>query len=144
MKKILYILALFLGSFITAEAQTGELQGKVVDEKGEPVSFAQVVIVSDLEGKKSTGKGARADINGRYTIKGINPGKVNVMAKYVGKPQVIEVDVVIYAGRPTTLDFKLEQAKNVVGGDKVVIKSKRVYKQEIVNVFTPKDRKSVV
>jgi hypothetical protein len=139
MKKILYILALFLGSFITAEAQTGELQGKVVDEKGEPVSFAQVVIVSDLEGKKLTSKGARADINGRYTIKGINPGKVNVMAKYVGKPQVVEIDVIIYAGRPTTLDFKLEQAKNVVGKDKIVISSKRVYKQEIVNVFTPKE-----
>lgn len=139
MKKILYILALFLGTFISASAQTGELQGKVVDEKGEPVSFAQVVIVTDLEGKKLTNKGSRADINGRYTIKGISPGKVNVMAKYVGKPQVVETDVLVYAGRPTTLDFRLEQAKNIVGGDKIVISKKRVYKQEIVNVFTPKD-----
>ena len=98
-----------------------------------------MVIVTDLEGKKLTNKGSRADINGRYTIKGISPGKVNVMAKYVGKPQVVETDVLVYAGRPTTLDFRLEQAKNIVGGDKIVISKKRVYKQEIVNVFTPKD-----
>ena len=136
MNKILLSLLLFLSTGYIF-AQTGEIQGTVKDDKNEPVGFAQVVIVEDEEGKKTTTKGARADINGRYTIRGLAPGKYNVMAKFVGLPQVVEIDVQVFAGRPTTINFKLEKSAQKIKGD-IVVTAKRTQKQ-IVDVYTPKD-----
>lgn len=137
MNRILYTLIAIIGFSISSFAQTGEIQGVVRDEKGEVVPFAQVVIVEDEAGTKMTGKGAKANASGRYTIKGLNPGKYNVMAKAIGKPKVIETDVQVYNGRPTNLDFKMGETSNVLKN--VTVTGVKKNKKELINIFTPKE-----
>lgn len=137
MNKIFYTLIAIIGFSISSFAQTGEIQGVVKDEKGDVVPFAQIVIVEDAAGTKMTGKGAKANANGRYVIKGLTPGKYNVMAKALGKPKTIETDVQVYAGRPTNLDFRLEDNTNVI--KTVVVTTTKKNKTKLIDVFTPKE-----
>ena len=112
MNKFLQVLSVLLLTSFTAAAQTGEIQGRVLDDKGEPVPFALVIVIRDQAGKDKTSKGTKADANGRYTLKGLNPGTYNLMATSVGKPSAIELGVQVSAGRPTEQNFSMEQKSN--------------------------------
>ena len=68
-------------------AQNGEISGKITDEKGEAIPFANVSIV---ENGKSTGVGATTDFDGFYSIKPLNPGKYDVKFSFVGYTSVIK------------------------------------------------------
>ena len=82
MKKILTLLA-FLGSMMTAFAQsTGEVKGKIVDEKGEGLIQASVQIL-DASGK-NTGRGTVTDFDGNYTLGPLNAGTYNLKYSYLG------------------------------------------------------------
>lgn len=137
MKKFLQVLSVLLITSFTATAQTGEIQGQVLDDKGEPVPFALVVVIRDLAGKERTSKGTKADANGRYTLKGMNPGNYNLMATSVGRQPAIEIGVRVDAGRPTNLDFRFELKTNTK--KEVVIKDQRKVKPtKLIDVFDPK------
>lgn len=135
MKKILYTLLFVGGLVISAKSQTGEIQGKVTDDKGAAVPFATVVIVQDEAGLKPTSKGAKTDMNGFYTIKGVAPGTYNVQARFTGKPKVVESGIVVFVGKPTTQNFKLEERSTAVGA--ITVKAKRLNPTKIIDVFTP-------
>lgn len=135
MKKILHTLLFLVGFSAIGLSQTGEIQGKVVDDKGAPVAFAAVVIVQDEAGLKPTSKGAKTDANGFFTIKGVNPGTYNLRASFTGKPKVVETGVVVFVGKPTTQNFKLEERSTTVGT--VTVKGKRANPTKIIDVFTP-------
>lgn len=135
MKKIVYVIVFLFGFSYIAVSQTGEIQGKVVDDKGDPVGFAAVVIVQDEAGLKPTSKGAKTDVNGFFTIKGVNPGTYNLRASFTGKPKVVETGVVVFVGKPTTQNFKLEDRSTTVGT--VTVKGRRANPTKIIDVFTP-------
>ena len=81
MKKILTLLT-FLGSMTAAFAQsTGEIKGKIIDEKGEGLIGASVMIL-DADGK-NTGRGTVTDFDGNYTLTNLTAGKYNVKYSYV-------------------------------------------------------------
>ena len=61
MKKLFTLLSLIAGFFV-AQAQNGEISGKVLDENGEGVPIANVVVV-DNKGV-STGRGTTTDFDG--------------------------------------------------------------------------------
>ena len=136
MRKFLYTIIAFLGFSTVALAQTGEIQGKVVDEKGEPMPFAQLIIVLDAAGTKTTSKGTKANINGLYTLKGLAPGKYNLMCKALGKDINVEVDIEVAAGRTATVNFTMEPKGNI----KKTVTVKAVRKNPpIINVDRPKE-----
>lgn len=133
MKKFLQLVTFIF--FITkGYAQTGEIQGKVIDENGSPIMSAAVQIITDKEGLKPTSKGAKTDANGFYTIKGVNAGKVNVMARFAGKGKDIELDVEVSPGRPSSVNFTLGK-KNVIGT--VEVKATRPKNTTKIDVFKP-------
>src|ERR1700733_14145942 len=80
MRKLYAILPLL---FIAGNvlAQTGELQGRVFDEKtNEGIPFAPVVL--EMNGnQKAVGQ---TDDNGNYTIKPIDPGSYTLIVQYLG------------------------------------------------------------
>lgn len=138
MKKFLHTIIVSTMFLFSAQAQTGEIQGKVTDEKGEPVPFAMVVVIRDQMGKELTSKGTKADVNGFYTLKGVAPGTYNLMAKSLGKPNAIEIGVQVFSGRPVTLNFQMEQKSTTK--KEVVIKGTGVAKPvKIIDVFQPKE-----
>lgn len=104
-----------------AYAQSGELQGKVTDSKGEGVAFATVVV----EQNGAIKAGAQTDFDGYYSIKPIPPGKYDVRVTYVGYQPSLTTGVVIGADKTQFLDVKVsnEQGINL---DEVVIKEYKV------------------
>jgi len=85
MRKLLSLLAVLSMLYVTAFAQTRvPVKGKVLDELGQPVSFASVRI----KGEK---QGVSADADGNFTIK-------------VAKGAVLQVNAVGYAGSEMVAD----------------------------------------
>ena len=74
MKNIFLILFLFPLVFITA--QTGILTGKVINEKGQPVFGASVLIVGTV-------RGASADENGNFEIKNLPEGTYSIQVSAI-------------------------------------------------------------
>ena len=74
MRRLSLLLALFS---VAAAAQTGTIVGRVTDTVGTPLAEANVV----LEG---TDRGAAADLDGRFAIRGLEAGTYQVVATVVG------------------------------------------------------------
>ena len=138
MNKFLQVLSVLLITSFSAKSQTGEIQGRVTDEKGEPVPYAIVVVIRDQAGKERTSKGTKADVNGFYTLKGMNPGTYNLMATSVGKTPVIEIGIRVEAGRPVTVDFSFEQ-KSTTKKEVIITDKRRIKPPKQIDVFKPKE-----
>lgn len=103
MQKILsFLLFVLLASAVPVLAQNAELQGKVTDEKGEPVPFANVMI--QMGGSPV---GAQTDFDGFYSIKPITPGTYDVRFSYVGLQEQLIQGVVVNSDKITFLNAQL-------------------------------------
>jgi outer membrane receptor protein involved in Fe transport len=90
-----------------AMAQSGTLQGKVVDSQTkEPIPFANVVV--ELGGKLING--GTTDFEGNYKIKPILPGNYDVKVSYVGYKKKMYQGVVVNANKIMFLDIALESS----------------------------------
>lgn len=105
MKKLITLFA-FLAVAFAMKAQNGDISGKVIDENGEGVPLANVVIV-DAKGV-STGRGVVADYDGNYSLKPLTPGRYNVMFSYVGYASEVKQGIVVSADKSTFIDIKLK------------------------------------
>lgn len=109
-------LLIFLSSNIFSVnlfAQTsGKISGRVLDNEGNPLVGANVLI-------EETTLGAATDFDGYYVIINVRAGTYNVRIGYIGfKPQVFE-NVRISPDKTTTLDATL--IPEVIEGEEVVI-----------------------
>ena len=106
-KKLLSLALTFLvfGFAATAQIGTGTLKGKVTDDKGEPLPFANVVV--ELNGTLVTG--TLTDFDGNYTIKPISPGRFTVKASMVGYSTSQINNVQVTDSKITFQDFKIAQ-----------------------------------
>jgi outer membrane receptor protein involved in Fe transport len=115
--KIILSLALFI--LLTAEnpAQTsGKLSGRVVDENGEALIGANVLI-------EGTSRGAATDLDGYYVILNVRAGIYSVRFRYVGYQAKVFSDVRISPDKTTNLDVVLET--EVIQGEEVVVVARR-------------------
>jgi len=114
---------LIVGSFLmllpnhfTFAAVTGKIAGQVVDNNGNPLPGANVVI-------EGTQRGSAADAEGNYFILGVPPGQYAVKALMMGFQTVIKTNVLVQVGRTTTLNFTLNPA--TIKGEEVVVTAER-------------------
>lgn len=111
MKKI-YLLSLMFTFFaVLGYAQSGEISGKIVDENGEGIPFANVAIV---ENGQPTGVGATTDFDGFYSIKPLNPGKYDVKFSYLGYTSIIKTAVVVKNDQTTYIDQPLSPSETII------------------------------
>jgi len=82
-----------------AQAQTGTITGKVVDEGGVPLSNASVILL----GKQM---GAPTNADGKFTLVKVPVGTYTIRAMMVGK-QRAEKSVTVDANRTVVLEFQL-------------------------------------
>ena len=92
---------LALGSAVTA-GTTGKVMGVVMDEKGDPLPGASVV----LEG---TQRGSTTDADGSYVIVSVDPDVYKAMASMVGYHSSTQEQVIVRADFTTTLNFRLRE-----------------------------------
>lgn len=106
MNKFLYALVVLCSFASFSFAQSGELQGRVIDEKGEGIPFATVAAFKN--GILETG--AQTDFDGKYSISGLSPGTYEVEASYQGNKYRV-TDVVVSSGIVFLKDITLSEGK---------------------------------
>ena len=87
----------------------GKIVGKVIEEtSGTPLIGANVILLN-------TSKGASADLQGNYTISGVQPGNYQISVSYLGYEEKV-LNVTVQANQVIVVDFLLkESAKNLSG-----------------------------
>jgi outer membrane receptor for ferrienterochelin and colicin len=98
-------------------AQTGKIEGRVVDTSGEPLIGVNVFV-------EGTTRGNSTDIDGNYFILNVRPGTYTLVATYIGfntsKVSGVEVSV----DRTTKVDFRLVEESVSLG--EVVVSAEAV------------------
>ncbi|MGH7563146.1 MAG: carboxypeptidase-like regulatory domain-containing protein, partial [Gemmatimonadota bacterium] len=98
-----------------ASAQTGTVSGTVVDERGEPVPLATVVV-------EGTNLGAMTDENGAYVIREVPAGMQTMVARAFGYRMQAETEEVS-AGGDESQGFVL--ARDYLGMETIVATAQR-------------------
>ena len=125
MTKTLLSLAATLGT-LNLLAQTGEIQGKVVEPNGKGIPFANVgIFLNDVQVTI-----AQTDFDGFYSAKPLNPGSYKVTAVYFGKKVSMD-DVIVSGGRTTFLDNIVISAAQEI--EEVII----IYERPPIDVGKP-------
>ena len=99
-----------------AQTQSGELSGKITDDKGEPLYNANIVV-------KKNGvfiSGAATDFDGFYNIKPLAPGNYDVEISSLGFAKSVRTGVVVSSDKITTITVKLKTDDVVLGGVEIV------------------------
>lgn len=94
-------MALVLAIAAPAFAQTGQVKGKVVDDKGQPVEGAKVVLYNQQTNRSLETKTKK---NGEYIQVGLSPGKYKITASKGELSQAQDIDIHL---EMANLDFKL-------------------------------------
>jgi hypothetical protein len=86
--------------------QSGEIYGRVMDEKAQPLDFATVQILV----KDKIINGAKTDINGNFRVKNLGPGNYVLKIIYLGYFSVIHQNIIIDDSKPRlNLNFLLKK-----------------------------------
>ncbi len=117
LRNLLLTIGIVLAASLVVFSQTsGTLQGSVIDkETKETLPFVNVVI--EVGGSQEGG--AASNINGKYVIKPIPPGKYDVRAKFLGYNEVLIRGVQINANQTRFMDIEMSSA--AIGLEEVVI-----------------------
>ncbi len=117
-KKYYLILFLFFISCFQLFGQTSTISGKIVDKKtGETLPGVNVIL-------KGTYYGAATDINGNFSISGINPGTYNLEISLIGYKSVQFTSYQISSGQNKKIDVELEETVLTLGQDVIVVGEK--------------------
>lgn len=97
---------------LNAFSQTGSISGKIVDEIGDGLPNASVIVL-DSTGK-ITSLGVTSDLDGNYEIKNLKAGHYDLKFQYIGYTSQIQKRVMVRADNTTLLSIKLEPADNAI------------------------------
>ncbi|MGP1992119.1 TonB-dependent receptor domain-containing protein [Zobellia laminariae] len=118
--RLIYSIALLLFSFQLSAQDTGSIVGTLTDKElnDDPLPFANVVI-------KGTTIGTTSDFDGLYEISGLEPGTYIVSYSYLGYETVDITDVIIEAGKVTTVNVPMSASEGVSLDEVVVMTTAR-------------------
>lgn len=126
-RKVLLTIGLLIAAQVAVFAQ-GTMKGKITDDNGKPLVG---VTIMAKQGGQLIG-GARTDVKGDYTIKGLQVGKYDVEVKYTGY-NTVQTQIDVKASGFTVYDETLAKA-GVTTLDKVVVKGQ---KAPVIEIGTP-------
>ncbi|EFC73141.1 TonB-dependent receptor [Prevotella melaninogenica] len=106
--RIYSILCLVFLFVYNSFAQTGIIQGRVINDKNnEPLEFATVQI-------QGTSLGAKTSIEGAFTIKGIQPGFHKIVVSMVGFETKISEELQVLGNQTTFIDIMVSEASTTL------------------------------
>ena len=132
--KILSLIAVFVMMSVSAFAQitTSSLNGRIVDEAGEPVVGAVVVAKHLQSGSEYYGV---ANNDGRYTIEGMRPGSpYTIEVSFLGYPTLRYTDVALQLGETYTQNAVMSGSETL--NEVVVVASKSKFTTEKTGATT--------
>ncbi len=131
---ISFLLSFLLISHSVYSQQNGKISGKVTDIKtGESLIGLTVKITGGT-------LGASTDVEGRYTLGNLAPGKYSLTFSYIGYQSKNITEIEVLAGKTTNLDVSIEEA-NSQALDEVVITA--TVRQESISGLYAQQKNSV-
>lgn len=121
------LLFLIIGLSQSFAQSKGKITGLVLDkETGEPIIGANVLI-------DNTNIGAATDLEGKFRIENVNPGKYEIVISYISYSKTIVKDVVVESNKETEL--KVALSSEAISVDEVVVIDKidRSYENALLN-----------
>ncbi|MGB3592187.1 MAG: TonB-dependent receptor [Nonlabens sp.] len=103
MTRLLFFCFAFIVSWASIAQSTASIYGTVVDDYGEPILAATIVL-------QKTDKGTLTDLEGKYALENVTPGSYNLTASYVGYKSVTKFNILIKSVGNPAYNFKLETA----------------------------------
>ncbi len=105
---------------------TGKIVGRVTDaDTGDPLPGANVVVVGTMLGSST-------ELDGRFLIMRVPPGKYDVKAMFIGYQDVTYQDVEIMTDLTSTVDFALK-SEVLVGEEVVIVASPPVIRKDLTS-----------
>jgi outer membrane receptor protein involved in Fe transport len=119
MKRRIVVMMIALFTTILFSQTTGKIKGVVLDENGEPLPGANIVV-------EGTTWGAESDEDGYYYIIGVRAGTYSMKAQFIGYAPREAKDVRVRVGLTTTQNFKMssEEIELEAIGVEVVMEKK--------------------
>lgn len=96
---------LLLSQVVFAQSNSGEIYGRITDEKKAGLDFASVTA---MEGGIVKG-GAKTDINGNYKIKPLAPGKYELKVTYMGYKEMRLNNIYVGNDKSVKQDVEMER-----------------------------------
>ncbi|MFZ4456181.1 MAG: TonB-dependent receptor [Bacteroidales bacterium] len=128
MKKILFIIMLFITQLSFAQNNKQNIRGVITDKYSQsplPGAIVQIVV-------KNGSKASSADAKGNYVLTDIAPERYEIKISYVGYKDVLIPNVVVTSGKETILDIAMEE--NLKNLNEVVVKAD---KSKTINSLAP-------
>lgn len=102
MYRFIHVILYFILAPSALLAAVGSIEGRIVDQSTkEPIPGAAVAVVgSEI--------GANTDLDGRYRIKGLEPGYYNVRITMLSYKAILKNRVMVRGNAPTVIDVELE------------------------------------
>lgn len=116
----IFLLILFIPFALFAQRAT--LKGKVVDAvSNEPLPFVNIIV-------SGTTIGTTTDLDGNFTLTGLNPGFIRLEASFIGYRQAISPEIEVSVANASSIEIKMEEQKEQIG--EVVVKASPFRKTE--------------
>jgi tetratricopeptide (TPR) repeat protein len=124
-------MAIGLGAIVAmpALAQTGQVKGKVVDAKGEPVEGAKISLLNQQTNRTLETK---TNKKGEYIQVGLSPGKYRLTASKAELSDTVDVDIRL---EMATHDFTLAPGRGGAGGSKEEVAKARAKADAATKTF---------
>jgi len=129
-----FLFLLILSTQVGYSQLNGKISGKVSDSKSGETLIGLTV--------KITGAtlGASTDIEGRYTLGNLNPGKYNLTFSYIGYQSKNITEIEVLAGKTTNLDVIMEEATSLALEEVVITATVR---QESISALYAQQKNSI-
>ena len=137
MKTTLLILAsILICGNLSARETPRQVSGRVTDENGETLPYANILV-------KGTTHGTASDLNGNYRLEITKPGEYNLIVKYAG---FAPFEQRVFLNNDTTINFRLkEDALNLNEVTVTATRTPKLLKDApvITRVITSEDIKKI-
>lgn len=126
MKSILSIL-LFSFAFLNVNAQSSSIEGKILDEDGNPLYGANILL--------SNGAGTMADMEGDYRFQGLSGGDYTVSVSFIGYQRQSK-EVVVEEGQTVQVNFTVSTSQENLQAVEITGRKARSYKNDVTYAAT--------
>jgi outer membrane receptor for ferrienterochelin and colicin len=133
-RNIALYLLLILGTQASYAQLNGKISGKVSDSKTGETLIGLTVRITGAT------LGASTDIEGRFTLANLNPGRYSLSFSYVGYQPKNVTDIEVLAGKTTNIDVLMEEASSLALEEVVITATAR---QESISALYAQQKNNI-
>lgn len=143
-KQFIFLMSLFTAALSLAQTNTQSIRGTVVDKQSQATLLGVNVILL----KSDPFKGATSDMDGKYVITEVMPGRYDLKVSMMGYKEMMIPNVLVTSGKQVVIDIEMEESikttdevivsatKNHETNNEMSTVSSRAFSMEEVNRYS--------